>query len=283
MQVRRLFSILITVPIAIVSAVSVGRLLQRRRATRHRNELRRLATTDRSRTVTTDDFEDLPNPVRDYFANVLDEGQQYVETVTLKQTGELRPGDSESAWKPFTATQYITTDPPGFFWDATVRFWPLVDIHIGDRYCDGDGHARVSALGLVPLGGDDTNPELNRGELLRYLAEAVWYPTALLPSHGVEWDPVDERTATATLESGDTSATLTFHFTDDDEVSKVHAEQRPRRVDDRYEPTPWTGRWHDYQIRNGMRVPTAGEVIWQLPDGEMEAWRGRLTEISYDH
>ncbi|EMA05612.1 hypothetical protein C437_12401 [Haloarcula vallismortis ATCC 29715] len=219
--------------------------------------------------------------MQDYFANVLSEGQQYVETVALEQEGELRPGGAKSAWKPFTATQYVTTDPPGFFWNATVGLWPLIDIQVGDWYCGGDGSARVSALGLLPLGGDDANPELNRGELLRYLAEAVWYPTALLPSEGVEWNPADESTAKATLEYGDTSATLTFHFTENDEVSQVHAEQRPRRVDDGYEPTPWTGRWHDYETHNGMRVPTTGKVLWHLPDGKVEAWRGRLTEISY--
>jgi len=281
MRLARALRIAVGVTVATVTAVSAGRLRQRRRAAQHRNELRRLATTDRNRTVTADDFEGLPEPVRDYFVNVLDEGQQYVETVALEQDGELRPGGAESTWKPFTATQYVTTDPPGFFWNATVGLWPLIEIQVGDRYCGGDGSARVSALGLIPLGGADANPELNRGELLRYLAEAVWYPTALLPSEGVEWSPVDESTAKATLEYGDTSATLTFHFTEDDEVSKVHAEQRPRRVDGGYEPTPWTGRWRDYETRNGMRVPTAGEVIWHLPDGEMEAWRGRLTEISY--
>jgi hypothetical protein len=229
-----------------------------------------------------EDLDDVPSPVRDYFANVLGDGQQYVNTVHLEQEGELRLGGADSEWKPFTATQYITADPPGFLWDATVRLWPLLDLRIGDLYRGGSGRARVSLLGVLPLGGDEANPALDEGELLRYLAEAVWYPTALLPSEGVEWDAIDDDTAAATLEYGDVTATLTFHFTEDDEVSKVHAERRPRRVDDGYEPTPWTGRWHEYETRNGLRVPTAGEVIWHLPDGDMEAWRGRVTAISYD-
>ena len=264
-----------------LSAVIVGWILQRRRTARQTKHLRRIVTTDRSREVTPEDLRGLPDPVQDYFENVLEEGQQYVKTVRIEQEGELRIGDADSAWKPFTATQYVTTDPPGFVWDASVRLWPLIKVQVRDRYCDGDGNARVSAFGLLPLGSDDANPDLNRGELLRYLAEAVWYPTTLLPSEGVEWEAIDERTAMATLEYGGVTATLTFHFTEDDEVSKVHAEQRPRRVDGGYDPTPWTGRWHDYETRNGIRVPTAGEVVWHLPDGEMEAWRGRLTNINH--
>jgi hypothetical protein len=260
----------------------VGRAIRDWKTEREVVKLRRTGDTNRSEAFTADDLDDIPQPVRDYFSNVLPAGQQHVNTVQLKQEGELRLGDADSKWKPFTATQYITTDPPGFLWNATVRLWPLIDLRIGDRYRDGSGRARVSLLGVFPLGGDEANPELNEGELLRYLAEAVWYPTALLPSEGVQWEAVDDETAAATLEYGGVTATLTFHFNERDEVTKVHAEQRPRRVDGGYEPTPWTGRWHEYETRNGMRVPTAGEVIWHLPDGDMKAWRGRVTDISYN-
>jgi hypothetical protein len=245
-------------------------------------ELRRTAETNRSDVYTEDDLDGVPEPVRGYFENVLKDGQGYVSSVTLKQEGELRLGGIDSAWNPFTATQYITADAPGFFWDAKVRLWPLTYLRIKDIYLDGKGRASVSLFGLIPLGGDEANPELNEGELLRYLAESVWYPTALLPSEGVRWKEIDDSTAEATLEYGGVSASLTFHFDENDIVTKVHAEERPRRVDDGYEPTPWTGHWHDYETHSGMRVPSAGEVVWHLPEGEMEAWRGSITDISYD-
>jgi hypothetical protein len=31
-----------------------------------------------------------------------------------------------------------------------------------------------------------------------------------------------------------------------------------------------------------MRIPMVGEVVWHLPDGDLNAWRGRVTEISYN-
>ncbi|WP_240938264.1 DUF6920 family protein [Haloarcula rubripromontorii] len=277
---RALRSVLGAVVVSLAALV-VGRAIRDWNTERETAKLRRTADTGRSDLFTMEDLNEVPQPVREYFATVLRDGQQYVNTVRLEQEGELRAGDADSEWKPFTATQYITTEPPGFRWDAAVRFWPQIDLRIVDRYRDGSGHASVTLFGLLPLGGDEANPELDEGELLRYLAEAVWYPTALLPSEGVEWEAIDDDTAAATLEYGGVTATLTFHFTEDGEVAKVHAEQRPRRVGDGYEPTPWTGRWYDYETRDGMRIPTAGEVVWHLPDGEMEAWRGRLTDISY--
>jgi hypothetical protein len=49
-----------------------------------------------------------------------------------------------------------------------------------------------------------------------------------------------------------------------------------------YKPTPWTGHWYDYETRNGTLIPTAGEVAWHLLDSDTEAWRGQVTDISYD-
>jgi len=147
-------------------------------------------------------------------------------------------------------------------------------------YVCPDGKEPVDQV--VPVNGADPSPELNEAELLRYLAKAVWYPTALLPGEGVTWEPIDDSTARATIEHGDVSASLEFSFDEDDEVTRVYAEERHRRVDDGFEPTPWSGYWYDYQTRNGMRVPMAGEVVWHLPDGDLNAWRGRVTGISYN-
>ncbi len=260
--------------------VLVGIGWRRRETARRVAELRQTATTGRERVVTEDDLEGLPTPVRKYFATVLQEGHPYIDSVRLEQTGRLRPG-ATAAWKPFTATQYVTIDPPGFLWDASVSLAPLVSVRVCDRFHDWTGAASVSLFGVVPLERDDSSPELEEAALMRYLAEAVWYPTALLPTAGVEWESIDERTAKATIETGAVSASLTFSFTEDDAVARVHAD-RYRRVDTGYESTPWSGYWRNYETRNGVRVPTEGEVVWHLPDGDMHAWQGRLTAIQYD-
>ncbi|MEY4729024.1 MAG: hypothetical protein RL020_182, partial [Pseudomonadota bacterium] len=47
-------------------------------------------------------------------------------------------------------------------------------------------------------------------------------------------------------------------------------------------PTPWQGRFWNYQIRNGMRVPTQGEVEWLLPKSPLPYWRGKVKSIEYE-
>ena len=267
--------------VAFLVAVLAGIVWLRRETARRMDELRRPANTERELVFTPDDLEGLPAPVRAYFENTLQEGQPYIDTVRLKQNGKLRLGDASSSWRPFTATQHVTVDPPGFFWDASISLVPFVSLRIRDLFRDQNGSAEVSLFGIIPLDRGEPSQELNEAELVRYLAEATWYPTALLPSEGVQWEPIDDRTARATIDHGDVSASLTFSFNEDDEVTRVYTEERYRRVEGGFEPTPWSGYWHNYQRRNGIRIPMEGEVIWHLPDGDLEAWQGQLTEINY--
>lgn len=107
--------------------------------------------------------------------------------------------------------------------------------------------------------------------------------SALLPSQGVRWDAVDERSARARLVDGALSLTLLFRFDEQGLIESVRAEARGRTVAKSLVMTPWEGRWSDYQVRDGMRVPTAGEVAWLAPQGRKPYWRGTITSLQYEY
>ncbi len=49
--------------------------------------------------------------------------------------------------------------------------------------------------------------------------------------------------------------------------------------------TPEAGLFEDYwgyEVRGGMRIPLAGEVAWELPEGPWPYWCGDATEITYE-
>lgn len=266
--------------LALAAAGLAGRLRSRRDRARRIAELEAAADAGPGRTVGAHDLAELPDPVRRYLAHALREGGPYVETVRVEQTGAVRR-DAADPWRPFGATHHVAVDPPGYLWDATVALAPFLSLSVEDEYRGGDGRARLALLDLFPLGGAGPSPELNAAALTRYLAEAVWYPTALLPGAGVEWESIDDRSARATLAHRGATASLVFHFNDRDEVRRVDADERYRRVDGGFEPTPWSGCWRDYRTRNGIRVPTAGEAVWRLPDGDVSVWRGRILGITH--
>ena len=103
---------------------------------------------------------------------------------------------------------------------------PLLHLRVRDALLEGRGGGRVDLLSAIKLGADADRPELNAGALHRFLAEAVWYPTALLPSDRLAWSPIDERKALATLTSHGTTVSLEFHFNREGEVAAVYTPQR---------------------------------------------------------
>jgi hypothetical protein len=224
----------------------------------------------------------LPAPVQRYFRAVLTDGQAIVSAASVEHSGTIDMGKDAPKWKPFTSTQRITTRRPGFDWDARIMMLPGVPVRVHDAYVAGAGALHAELFGLVPVADLPNTPELARGELIRFLAEAAWYPTALLPSQGVQWEAVDDRTARATLTDGAISLTLTFRFHADGFMDTVRAEARGRMVDGKTVATPWQGRFWDYATRNGMRVPLQGEAAWILPQGEKPYWRGTSTSLGHE-
>ena len=246
---------------------------------------RRLATFDRPLAATRyhpSELEGLPPPVQRFFRSVLTEGQPIVTTTSLEHKGEFNMGEAEDNWRPFHSRQQATASRPGFIWDARVEMMPGVLVRVHDAYIGGEGLLHAALLGLVPVADLRGTPELAEGELLRWFAEAAWYPTALLPSQGVRWEHVSDKVARATLVDGAVSATLTFTFGDDGSMEVVRAEARGRTVGGRVLLTPWEGRWSDMRVQNGMRVPMRGEVAWLTPEGRKAYWRGTVTSLSYE-
>lgn len=228
----------------------------------------------------------LPAPVQRFFRSVLTEGQPLIAAASVEHRGSFNLSETGAQWKPFASRQRVVTRRPGFVWDGTVAAAPGVAVHVHDAYVAGEGLLRPAVLGLFTLadlhGSSPEDGGIAQGELMRYFAEAAWYPTALLPSQGVRWQPVDERTARATLQDGALAVTLTFAFAGDGTLASVRAESRGRTVGGKVVLTPWEGRWSDPQTQAGMRVPMAGEVAWLTPQGRKPYWRGSISRLEYE-
>jgi hypothetical protein len=233
-------------------------------------------------TVDFRELEGLPAPVQRYFRVVLEEGQPMVAGVRVQHRGTFNMGQTTDQWKPFTSDQEVATQRPGFDWDGRVAIVPGVLVRVHDAYVAGEAVLHASLLGLFSLVDMRGGGDVAEGELMRFFAEAAWYPTALLPSQGVRWKALDDRSAYATLTEGDISITMLFAFDEQSLIETVGTEARGRTVDGEVVPTPWQGRFWNYEERGGMVVPLDGEVAWLLPEGEKPYWRGQITEIDYE-
>lgn len=265
---------------AAVAAFGAYRWAEETRRLRVRLEGARIPV--RARNVDFRELEGLPAPVQFYFRAALRDGQPMVAGVRVRHQGTFNLGDTTDRWRPFTSEQRVITSPPGFDWDARVRIMPGLTVRVHDAYVAGEGTLHAAILGLLTVADLRGSREVTEGELMRFFAEAPWYPTALLPSQGVRWAAVNAHSARATLSEGATGPQMLFTFGADGMIETVRAEARARAVGKEFVPTPWQGHFWNYSGRAGMRVPLDGEVAWLLPAGEKSYWRGRITDISYE-
>jgi hypothetical protein len=182
----------------------------------------------------------------------------------------------------FEATHTAVPAATGFVWNARVSIAPLLHVRVRDSFVEGQGSGRVTILSAFPVASDGGTPEMNSGSLHRFLAEAVWYPTALVPSSKLQWRAIDDNRALATLTVSGVSVSLEFRFADTGEVLGIFTPARWGAFDAGYQQRPWEGHFRNYQLRDGIRVPLAGDVGWYV-DGEWQAvWNGIVTEFDAD-
>lgn len=250
----------------IVLIALVSLLLARRREKAVAQELAQTLLSNTSAPATGKvDFvslSELPAPVAGYLKHVLGDEQPLLRTARLQQTGRLRTGTSGNRWLPFTADELVVPAAPGFLWNARIELPLKTHVRVLDGYLGGQGSGRASLLSACVVASERGAPELNSGALHRLLAEAVWFPTFLLPGLGVTWRPIDERRAEATLTHRDTTVSLEFRFNEQHEVAGI------------YTPARWG------EIR--QRVPTSalGRVFPRLSaagrDARSRLWRGGM-------
>ena len=275
--------LLILIVAGLVAAVLGGAYRWKKRTQALRARLLRLGTPIAPAAYDSRELDGLPMPVQRYFRSALTEGQPIIAVARFNHTGTFNMGETTPNWRAFSSSQIVSDHGPGFVWDARVAMAPGLRLFVHDAYVGGAGVLHAEVLGLMTVADEPDTPELAQGELMRYLAEAMWYPTALLPSQGVRWTPLDESSARATLTDGSTTVSLDFRFGQDGLIESSTAAARPRMLGGRAVTMPWTARAWAHDLRDGMRIPLEAEVSWIQQDGPYPYWRGRLTSIEYEY
>jgi hypothetical protein len=237
------------------------------------------ATPPRGGVVTEEMLRDLPEPARRYlkYAGVV--GRPFVGTVRLTQTGQIQLAAGQPSL-PLHAEQHFSVQPPGFVWQVAVPADALPLLRGKDTFLDGTGRMLITAAGLFPI-VDATGPELDQGEMLRFLSEMMWFPAGFL-GENVSFEPVDAGSARVSLTHAGRTATGTIFVDGDGKLTRFEAE--------RYYPgdggNPSLQRWStpvdEYGEFNGLRIPVRARAVWSLPAGDLEYIRITVTELQHD-
>ena len=262
-----------------------------------------------------EEFNKLPPVVQYYLVKTLPDmdknnvaSVKRVKSLKLKQKGTIR---MDQHWVPFTATQFFSAalENIGFVWDATVfmaepiptYFSSAVHLDLAflvqDTYVRGKGLLEARLLGVVPVAHLENNPDINAGELMRWLAESLMFPTVLLPTHegGVKWSPAaDMDPLKARLSIGDprnkqTKVSLTVHFNETSGLPFSLVGMRAKADTGKYaEPgsfsyTRWEGVVGEYTTIEGMVVPTHFDAGWWEGKKLELYFKGENYDVEYDY
>ena len=81
---------------------------------------------------------------------------------------------------------------------------------------------------------------------------------------------------------GPISLRLLFRFDDAGLITSVHADARGAGVGKDMVMLPWDCSVANYQLRDGMMVPTHGEATWLRPEGRKPYFVGKLASLAYE-
>lgn len=264
--------------VATIAVSFVGDYLFNQKVDREANALfaKRIDNND---IVKQEDLNRLPASVQRWLDNSQVVGQERISTVRLKQTGMMRTEPNKS-WMPFQAEQYFVTEEPGFIWNAKINAAPIFHIAGRDKYDDGHGNMLIKILSLFTI-GDATGKEIDQGTMLRYLAEMMWFPAVALNDY-IKWEEIDKKSAQATMSYRGVTASAIFIFNENDDIDSFSA-QRYGEFGGQYSLETWSGSVKEIKVMDGIRIPTKGEVTWELETGDFTWLEWEITEIEYNN
>jgi len=199
--------------------------------------------------------------------------------VRLTQQGQMWMKPDGRAL-PFTARQSIAIGRVGFVWNAELAMMPgvkmrVIDCLVGDHY-----GLRASLFGVVPLARLEDGVDAFRGEAMRYLAELVWNPDAILCNRQLAWRVIDARALTVATGDGERRCEVRLLLDHDGDVRRIEADDRPRAEGRDLIPGAWFCRGSDFRVVDGRRLPFQAEAGWILNGTEFVYWRGTLCSWS---
>lgn len=229
------------------------------------------STNISDRKYSINQLKNLPEPVQHYFKYVLKDGQRYISSVRLTHNGYFKT-DLKNDFIKISGEQYFSAQKPQFIWKGVTSMFTARDYFINDK-----GGLIASLLNIYNI-VDAKGSNFNEGELQRWLAETVWFPTNLLPSDYVSWTAIDANIAKLSFKYKTTAFDFIVRFNTVGEITAIEGE----RFMTAEKKEKWVCKMANYQERNGVKIPISDQAIWRLKDGDQVYAKFEVQKIEYN-
>lgn len=226
------------------------------------------------RVVTDAQVAGLPEVVRRYLVFMGAVGRPRDASFRLGWNGRFRTGP-ERDWMECASTQVNTVDPLGRAFEMRMRFGRIVSVVAHDTYAAGKGRMRAKLFDWFTI-VDERGPELDVGELVTWLNDAILFAPSMLIDLETVWSAVDDRAFDVELTHLGTTVRGRV-FVDERGAPKDFSTtdrfivDRGRRIRAR-----WTTPIDGWRTVGGRVVPSGARAVWHLPERSFEYAEFRL-------
>lgn len=220
----------------------------------------------------------LPEPVKRYFlySGFLSQPMSGVTEILWTDT-KIKLGPDQ-AWRDLETRQYNFTASGSRLAYMNARMAAVIPFEGRDKYHNGQGHM-LGTLGRLIKVFDNHSREVTLGGAVILLAEALLEPSIALQEY-ITWEPIDERTAGASLHHGDITVSGIFRFNEAGEFIRFESSDRPYEVSSGvYEPKPFSIDLKEYHEADGLKIAGRVYATWHLEDEDFTYWDGRITGL----
>jgi len=215
--------------------------------------------------VSEQSIAELPEPVKRYlrFMGAVGRPRDWALRAHFRARFRLKPGE----WLDCEALQYDTRHKVSRLFLMQLSLKRMLPVTVRDTYLSGHGSMRAKAFDLFPV-VDAKGYEIDVGELVTYLNDAILLAPSLLLGPETTWHEIDATTFDVTLRDGPLSV-----------KARVWLDQRGAPQDfsttDRFYDTPdgkrvrteWRTPINGWQSVDGRQIPTSATAVWHLPAG----------------
>lgn len=215
--------------------------------------------------VTEAQLESLPAPVRRYMRFMGVVGRPRDWSLRARFTARFRL--DRGRWLKCEVLQYDTRLQVSRAFYMQLSLKGLLPVTVRDTYVEGRGTMQAKAFDAFTV-VEGKGPEIDVGELVTYLNDAILMAPSLLLGPEVTWREVDANCFDVTLHDRTLSVSARVWLDEQgaprDFSTTDRFFQMPNGKSVRTEwRTPVTG----FQAFDGRKLPRHAQAVWQLPDG----------------
>jgi hypothetical protein len=215
----------------------------------------------------------LPAPVQKYFhaTGYLDKPVMYNAEVIWKDSYiKLQPG---KPWQQLKTRQFNSVNPL-----ARIAYMKFLTMPVAGRdiYQSGQGEMKGKLLNLFTI-INGRGRDVSQAALITVFCEFLFIPSYALQDY-VTWEDIGGNAVRARLVDHDFDVTGQFYFDDEGLFTRFETWERPYEKDPRSK-VKFSAVVDGYQTMGDTRIPYKVSIVWHLPDGDYEYYKGTIDRI----